>query len=181
MANQPRVAKVLLALLVSMTTGAVVLMALNGAPPSAGPFCLSSYYRLNPISQAIRSNATQQPERWDIVEIYYSGTKAGSINQLASLSGVPAENLNCHFVIGNGLGADDGEIQPTERWQKQWAIIPGSSWYGTAQTIRICVINDSTISQPTDFQVKRTQALVEALARRFQIKQHKIYYPANWR
>jgi hypothetical protein len=41
MSKQPRVVKVLAALLVSMTVGAFVLMALGNNPPSAGPFCLA--------------------------------------------------------------------------------------------------------------------------------------------
>ncbi|HEY5505442.1 MAG TPA: hypothetical protein VIK28_09810, partial [Sedimentisphaerales bacterium] len=68
MSNQPRVTKVLVMLLVSMTIGAVVLMALGNHPPSAGPFCLSTYYRLDPIQQAICSRVTQAPGRWESIE-----------------------------------------------------------------------------------------------------------------
>src|SRR5512136_1735759 len=85
MSNQPRVTRVLAVLLVSMTTGAVVLMALGNHPPSAGPFSLATYYRLDPIQQAINSRVTQAPGRWESVEIYYSGSKAGNIDQIASL------------------------------------------------------------------------------------------------
>ncbi|MHC4125699.1 MAG: hypothetical protein ACYSRR_04500, partial [Planctomycetota bacterium] len=112
MSNQPRVAKVLAALLISMTAGATLLMALSDDPPSAGPFCLSSYYRLNPIEKAVTSRAAQSPNRWNCIEIYYSDTKAGNLEQLASLNGLArAEDINCHFVICNGLGANDGQIQ----------------------------------------------------------------------
>ncbi|MBA7664723.1 hypothetical protein ES703_72786 [subsurface metagenome] len=181
MSDQARVAKVLAALLISMTTGAIVLMALGNDPPSAGPFCLSSYYRLDPVEKAIRSRAAHSPGRWNCIEIYYSATKAGNIEQLASLSGLAgAEDINCHFVICNGLGADDGLIQSTEKWQKQWSIIPGRTWYGSAQTIRICIIGDGKTARPTDFQVKRIGALVEGLRRKFNIQPEHIYYPNDW-
>jgi hypothetical protein len=181
MSNQPRVAKVLAALLVSMTTGAIVLMALANDPPSAGPFCLSSYYRLNPVERAIRSLAAQSPSRWNCIEIYYSSTRAGNILQLASLSGLAsAEDINCHFVVCNGLGGGDGQIQPSEKWQRQWSIIPGRTWYGTGQTIRICVVADGKTAHPTDFQRKRTEALVEGLCRKFDILTECIYYPGDW-
>ena len=85
MSDQPRVAKVLAALLVSMTIGAVLLMALGNNAPLAGPFCLSSYYRLDPVEAAISSQAAQSPNRWKNIEVYYSRTKAGNISQLASL------------------------------------------------------------------------------------------------
>ncbi|UCE98618.1 MAG: N-acetylmuramoyl-L-alanine amidase [Planctomycetota bacterium] len=182
MSNQPRVAKVLAALLISMTVGAVVLMALSNEPPSAGPFCLSSYYRLDPVEKTVTSRAAQSPNRWNCIEIYYSDTKAGNIEQLVSLNGLTqSEDINCHFVICNGLGANDGQIQPTEKWQRQWSIIPGRTWYGTGQTIRICIIANGKTSVPTDFQIKRAEALIEALRRKFDIHPENIHYPGDWK
>lgn len=181
MSNQPRVAKVLAALLVSMTAGAIVLMALDNNPPSAGPFCLSSYYRLGPVEKAVFSRDVQSPDYWNRIEVYYSGTRAGNIEQLTSLGGLAGpEDINCHFVICNGLGGSDGQIQTTEKWQRQWSVVPGRSWYGSAQTIRICVVADGHSSHPTDSQKKRTDALVERLCRKFDIHPRFVYYPSNW-
>ena len=178
MSNQPRVAKVLAALLVSMTTVAIVLMALGSNPPSAGPFCLSGYYHLDPLEEAIRSRAAQSPGRWNCIEVYYSGTRAGNIQQLAAISGLAdSEDINCHFVVCNGLGGDDGQIQTTEKWQRQWSIVPGKSWYGSGQTIRICIIAGPPEAAPTDFQMKRLDSLVEGLHRKFDISPESIYYP----
>ena len=182
MSNQPRVTKVLAVLLVSMTTGAVVLMALGNHPPSAGPFCLSTYYRLDAVQQAIDSRVTQSPGRWESVEIYFSGTKAGNVAQLASLSGLAnSDDINCHFVICNGLGGSDGQIQTTEKWQKQWSVIPDHTWYGSSRTIRVCLVADGRSIRPTNSQIKRTEALVESLAMKFNVPATKIFYPTNWR
>ena len=182
MPNQPRVAKVLAVLMISMTTTAIVLMVLGKEPPSAGPFCLSSYYHLDPVEKVISSRAAQSPDRWNCIEIYYSATKAGNIEQLASLSGLASpEDINCHFCLCNGLGGDDGQIQPTEKWQRQWSIIPGRTWYGSSQTIRICIIADGETARPTNLQIKRTEALVEALRRKFNIQPEHIYYPNDLR
>ncbi|MHC4069187.1 MAG: peptidoglycan recognition protein family protein [Planctomycetota bacterium] len=181
MTNQSRMVKVLAALLISMTTGAIVLMALGNNPPSAGPFCLSSYYHLDPVEKSILSSTIQTKARWNAIETYYSNTKAGNIEQLASISGLTSpEDLNCHFVICNGLGGKNGQIQNTEKWQRQWSIIPGKSWHKTAQTIRICVIADPKDSRPTDSQIRRVEVLVEKLARNFDIKNENIYYPGDW-
>jgi len=181
MSNQPRVARVLAALLISMTIGAVVLMALGNHPPSAGAFCLSSYYRLDPVKEALYSQATQSADRWNHIEIYYSDTKAGNIQQLASLAGLAdTEDLGCHFVICNGLGGDDGEIQSTEKWNRQWSVTPGKTWYGSNQTIRICLVADGKSTLPTDSQISRLAALTEKLCQKFNIRPDCIYYPANW-
>ncbi|MHC4644755.1 MAG: peptidoglycan recognition protein family protein [Planctomycetota bacterium] len=182
MADQPRVAKVLAALLVSMTLGAVVLMALGNNPPSAGTFTLASYYRLDSVAQAISSRDPQSPGRWARIEIYYSGTTGGNMEQLASLNGLTnPEDLNCHFCVCNDLGGSDGQIESTEKWQRQWSIVPGRTWYGTSQTIRICVIADGKNTPPTDCQTKRTDALVECLWRKFDISPSAVYYPHDWR
>ncbi|MHC4642842.1 MAG: hypothetical protein ACYS32_14460 [Planctomycetota bacterium] len=183
MSNQPRVAKVLAALLVSMTAGAIILMALGDNSPSAGLFSLSHFYlqRLDSVQKAVRSSAYQSPGRWDRIEIYYSGTKAGNIEQLASLNGLAnVQDINCHFVICNGLGGGNGHIQSTEKWQRQWSLIPGRSWYGSGQTVRVCVIADSKTAHPTDPQSQKTQILVEELCRRFGILADSVYYPSNW-
>jgi hypothetical protein len=183
MSDQPRVAKVLVILPVSMTIGAIVLIALGDNSPSAGLFSLSSDYlqHFEPVEKAIRSRASQSPGRWDRIEIYYSGTKAGNIEQLASLAGLAgAEDINCHFVICNGLGGADGQIQATEKWQRQWSIIPRPTWSGSDRTIRICVVTDGKTSRTTNSQKRRTKVLVEQLARNFGIQAESVYYPADW-
>jgi len=181
MSDQPRVAKVLAVLLVSMTLGAAVLMALGNPPPSAGPFCLASYYRLDPVEQIIESRAPQSPGRWNSVEIYYSGTAAGNIEQLASRNGLKGpDDLNCHFCMCNGIGGSDGQIESTEKWQRQWSIMLGRTWHGSSQTIRICVVADAKTTPPTDCQTKRTDALVECLRRKFEISPSAVYYPHDW-
>ncbi|MHC4425163.1 MAG: peptidoglycan recognition protein family protein [Planctomycetota bacterium] len=182
MPNQARVAKVLATLLASMTTGAIVLMALGHNPPSAGPFSLWTYYRLDPVKKAISSRAAQSPSRWNRIEIHYSGTKTGNIEQLALLDGLTStEDINCHFCLCNGLGGRDGQIEPTERWQRQWSAIPGRTWYGSGQTVRICIIADGKTTYPTDCQLKRLQVLAEGLCKRFAIRPESIRYPNDWR
>lgn len=181
MSNQPRVAKVLATLLLSMTVGAVVLLVIGGRPPDAGPFCLYSYYKLDPIDKAVASEAPQSASRWSCIEIYYSGTKAGNIDQLASLAGLSRPGqLNCHFVVCNGLGGRDGQIQSTNKWHKQWSISPSTSWYGTPQTIRVCIVGDGDNVIATNSQIRRVEALTEKLTRTFGIESHCIYYPGNW-
>ena len=182
MSLHSREAKIFVALLISMTAGAIALMTLGNNPPSAGAFCLSRYYCLDPVEKAISSQAAQSPGRWNRIEVYYSGAKTGNVELLTALSGLPSpEDVNCHFVICDGLCGGNGQIQPTEKWQRQWSIIPGQTWYGDGQTIRICIIADSKTTPPTDFQVKRTEALVEGLSRKFDIRPESTRYPGDWR
>lgn len=163
-----------------MTTGAIVLMVLGSNPPSAGPFCLSAYYRLSPVDLAMRSRACQAPNRWNSIEIFFSGTQGGSLHQLAALQGSgDTANLDYHFVICNGNDNADGEIQATEKWQKQWSIKPNPTWQGSERTIRICLIGDGVSVTPTDYQLKRLEMLLESLCRKFRIRAESVYLPQD--
>jgi hypothetical protein len=159
-----------------MTAGAIVLMVLGNNPPSAGPFCLSAYYRLSSVDHVMRSQACQTPDRWSRIEIFFSGTKGGSLDQLAAIRGSAAD-LNCHFIICNGNGGDDGEIQATEKWQKQWSIRPSPTWQGSERTVRICLVGDGASVLPTDYQLKRLEMLLEALCRKFHVPAESVHLP----
>jgi len=176
MKAQLRVWKVLLVLLVSMTSGAIVLMTLRNNPPLAGAFCLSSYYRLAPTDTAISSRIQQSFDNWQSIEIYYSGTRVGNIEWLASLNGFRnTEDLNCHFVICNGYGGEDGQIQTTEKWQDQVSVKSGKNWDDSRKTIRICIVSDGKTAFPTDCQVKRVETLTETLCRHFRINPLQVH------
>ena len=175
MTTQLRVWKVLLVLLVSMTSGAIVLMALRDTPPLAGAFCLSSYCRLTPADAAISSRSQQSFDAWQNIEIYYSGTRVGNIAWLASLKGFRnPKDLNCHFVICNGYGGEDGQIQTTERWQNQAAVNSGQNQDNNRKTIRFCIVSDGNTTFPTDCQLRRTETLIEALCRHFRINPQHV-------
>ncbi len=241
MSVRSRQTKVFAALLVSITVGAIILKALGNNPPSAGAFCLSRYYRLDPVEKSILSRAAQYPGRWSHIEIYYSGTEAptkpaeggperssgldrtglrpdqgrrcrpgnaatcGSNKRMLDTqreSRIENQESRCHFVVCNGSIGHDGQILPTEIWQRQCPPHQlyqcGQSQTGDSQrsigggqlvrsktptseqTIYIRVIADDKVTRPTDFQIKRTEALVEGLSRKFNIRPESIHYPDNW-
>lgn len=180
MDQQARVWKVLLALLVSMTSGAIVLMLLGNNAPSEGAFSLASYYSLVPLSQVTTSRVRQHQDQWNSIEIHYSGTRAGNIKSLANLNGLSdPRQLNCHFVVCNGTGGSDGQIQATERWQNQQSVDVPDFRATLRGSIVICVIADGRNVPATDSQVRRLERLVETLKRRFNIKNDHVRYPVS--
>ena len=182
MQNQPRTAKVLAALLASMTVGAIVLMALGNNAPSAGAFCLASYYKLKPIEEVVECQVGTSAKRWSKIEIYYSKTKGGNLEQLASLAGHSnSGDVNFHFVVCNSFGETDGQVQASEKWQRQWSCAAGGSWPGGNKTIRIYLIGQGEFSNISDCQLTRTTSLVEELCRKFKIKISSVKYPKDWR
>jgi len=192
MTTHSRETKVLVVLGVSITLGAIILNALGHNPPSAGAFCLSRYYRLGSVKKNILSRADQSPGRWSRIEIYVIVPESGNIksafggssdvggpehiNPVRGQNEKVSNGVNCHFVICNGRIGHDGQILPTEKWQKQSSVIHYSK-----QTIRICVIVNDKAKTPTDFQIKRTESLAEELSRKFHIQPESIWYPDDWR
>lgn len=177
MTGQPRQAKILICLIVSMTAGAAVLMALDRQSISAGAFSLASYSSLGSIESVTITRQPTTVDKWNRIEVFYSNSKGGDLAQIASLAGLSnSDDLNFHFLVCNSLGGLDGEIQPTEKWLNQWSALPAAGWYGSSKTIRICVVGEKT-QGASDYQISRTEELVENLARKFGIAPSSIHYP----
>jgi hypothetical protein len=179
MTDQGRTSRVIVALVASMTVGALVLMALDKQSLNAGPFSLASYTNLSPVEKITAASLKSAVQQWDYVEIYYSGTTFGGVEQVAQFNGLSnSEDANFHFLVCNGSG--DGNIESTTKWNKQRAALGGQDWFGASQTVRICVVADGVKALATDCQIQRTTDLVEELAREFDISKENISYPANW-
>jgi len=164
-----------------MTIGAAVLLVLENRPLPAGAFSLASYTRLGSVEEAIETYEPPSSDRWQRIEVFYSNTAGGNIAQIASLSGLKeSEDLNLHFLVCNGSGGQDGQIQTSEKWRRQWSCVPGGRWYGSSKTIRVCLVADGEKKLPSEFQIKRTGMLLETLCRKFNVPAEQVYYPNNW-
>ncbi len=181
MTNQARTSRVLIALIVSMTIGAVVLMALDNGGPRGSAWSLANYLKLAPIEPSVSDAADNSVHTWNRIEVFYSNTTRGNLRELAILHGLQTgQDLNAHFIVCNGLGAKEGQIQPTKRWQIQNPCLPDVRWRGTADTVRICVVADGISTIPTETQGTRTADLVKFLRRKFKISRKQVAWPANW-
>lgn len=101
------------------------------------------------------------------VVIHHSGDRRGSASTLAGEhEAMGLQGLGYHFVIGNGRGARDGEIQVGYRWVDQLpgahVAGPDSERYNRA-TIGICLIGDGERHQFTDAQLRSLTALLDVL------------------
>jgi len=190
MTEQSRQTKVLVALLVSIVLCTIILNVLGHNPPSAGAFCLSQYYRLVTVEKLVHSREVDHPGYFKWIEIYYSEGGSGSniqVEQPGSLSGVSGQGVtDCHFIIYNGLTGHDGQIKPTEKWNKQLpANRPADNNKRRArqniQTIYISIVTNGQNPQPTNFQIKRAEVLAEKLCREYNIKSESILYPDSRR
>ena len=186
MTSQARTSRVLIALIVSMTIGAVLLMALDnggsvGSAPIVPQWSLVHHLKLNPVEGSVSGATANGVQTWDRIEVFYSNTSRGNVRELALLHGLQTgQDLNAHFVVCNGLGAKEGEIQATERWHIQKPCLPDGRWRGTVNTVRICVVADGVSTMPTETQGTRTADLVKLLRRKFKISRKQVVWPTNW-
>ena len=82
-----------------------------------------------------------------------------------------------HFVIGNGSGSPDGQIEVARRWAEQKpgahcrdTVNPAANEYG----IGICLVGDLDDNPPTPRQVEAAEALLDYLRDRYQIASKNV-------
>lgn len=116
---------------------------------------------------------TRVPTRggaWRFIYIHQSASSEGNALSLAGPKG-----LRDHFVIGNGAGAVDGEIQIGQLWNHQQPALPPA---GTSAidpgAISIVLVGDFEHASPTSMQMRRLTQLISALQARFRIPAESV-------
>jgi hypothetical protein len=163
---------VFIALLAVMTATGGLLLALAPAPLAPGAayslFAGGTPESLEPIFQTA---SPIQQGHWRHVYIHQSMTPGGS----AATLGESPDGLADHFVIGNGDGCGDGEIQVAQRWDRQKAAGRIPNVQSEPSVIHICLIGDFTQARPTPLQMRRLTQLVNALQDRCGIPAGNVY------
>ena len=77
--------------------------------------------------------------RWQYIYIHHSNTASGNAISL----GQPTGGMGDHFLIGNGDGLMDGEIQVGQRWNQQLVALPPTGANKIDRDcISICLVGD---------------------------------------
>lgn len=149
------------------------------APAPLAPGATESLFAVDApdsLDAIFDTNVPLSPGRWRYIYIHQSWTDGGNSGTLA----VSASGLPDHFVIGNGNGAADGEIQIGQRWKQQVPAAPPARGFSIAHDcISICLIGDFDRSQPTATQLSRLLDLTNALRARLGIPADRIIFAAN--
>lgn len=132
------------------------------------------------ISQLNRYNARD----WKYIVIHHSASESGSAAEFDKYHREKRgwENgLGYHFVIGNGRGSPDGEIEIGNRWRKQidgaHAGVPEYNHYG----IGICLVGNFNDSYPTAAQMASLSTLVDYLQERCRVPSENIIMHRHFR
>ena len=144
-----------------VTFTSVLLLALAPDPlaPLAGA-SLSAVHNPAELELVLQTDPRPQAGRWKYIYIRHSQTASGNA---ATLGG--AEGMGDHFLIGNGQGCQDGEIQLSQRWLKQ----AGSTIVDNPGCISILLVGDFNRTSPTNRQQQRLVELLALLQQRLEI------------
>ena len=118
--------------------------------------------------------------RWKAIIIHHSAQSTGNMTLIdkhhREINGW--DGVGYDFVIGNGKGSADGQVEVTFRWRKQ---IAGAHCGGTPNNranesgIGICLVGDFTKTRPTYRQMLALKKLVRFLQKRYKISTSRIY------
>ena len=155
-----------------LTLTSALLMAL--APAPLAPDAATSLFAVDQPQSMDAIFETSKPlpaGRWKYVFIHHSQTGSGNALTL----GQDTNGLGDHFVIGNGDGCVDGEIQIGQRWNQQQSALPpaGANKIDPA-CISICLVGDFDRTTPTPTQLRRLAQLVNALQGQLHIEPQHV-------
>jgi len=139
---------------------------------------------LQPKLPALAENLWQPnvpPREWQYIVIHHTAGSRGSVQsiheshlQRKDKLGNPWQGIGYHFVIGNGSGMADGEIESTFRWREQMQGAHAGDREYNHHGIGIALIGNFDEEPPTAAQLDAVKRLVAALKGRFGISSENV-------
>ena len=121
---------------------------------------LSATDRGDFLGQVFKTAVPTPQGRWKYIYVHHTATPSGNALTLGQLPG----GLGDHFVIGNGVGCQDGEIQVSQRWNKQLPATPPAGVQSLDPAcISVALVGDFDATAPTPTQVRRLAQLIATL------------------
>ena len=113
---------------------------------------------------------------WKHIVLHHTATSRGSVESIHEAhlkrrdkGGNPWLGIGYHFVIGNGNGMPDGEIEPTFRWRQQMHGAHAGVGNYNRQGIGIVLVGNFEKQPPTAAQLMAVKRLVRTLKAKYRI------------
>jgi hypothetical protein len=137
-----------------------------------------------PIEPIITSNPWKpdaELREWNYIVLHHTASNIGSVDTIheehlkrKDKKGNHWLGIGYHFVIGNGQGMTDGEIEPTFRWRQQIQGAHAGVADFNQRGIGIVLIGNFERTPPTDAQVTSVKKLVGILKQEYGIDRTKV-------
>lgn len=150
-----------------------------------------------PVTATVKPPATKKPDlliyrqldhyfvrNWKYIVIHHSATPSGSAAEFDKFHRINRgwENgLGYHFVIGNGKGSGDGQIEIGCRWKHQIDGAHAGVKEYNHLGIGICLVGNFNESSPTPAQMASLSALIGYLQERCRIPSQNVIMHRHFR
>ena len=84
------------------------------------------------------------------------------------------DGIGYHFVIGNGNGMGDGEIEPTYRWREQMHGAHAGKTEYNQHGIGICLVGNFQETHPSSAQLASVKRLVATLKHEYKVPSENV-------
>jgi N-acetylmuramoyl-L-alanine amidase len=123
-----------------------------------------------------------EERKWNSIVLHHTAANRGSVEsihethiQRKDSKGNPWLGIGYHFVIGNGNGMEDGEVQPTFRWREQLHGAHAGKRSYNQLGIGITLIGNFEKSPPTEAQLNSVKQLVAQLKNEYSIPDDQVF------
>ncbi len=115
------------------------------------------------------------PRDWRHIVIHHTASSKDSVESIHEAHLKRGwEGVGYHFVIGNGNGMKDGEIEPTFRWKTQMHGAHAGNDEYNQHGIGICLVGNFENVDPSSAQLASIKKLVGVLKSEYGIKSDKV-------
>lgn len=118
---------------------------------------------------------------WKHIVIHHTASSGGSVETIHAAhlnkkdkNGVSWKGIGYHFVIGNGTGMSDGEIESTFRWKQQMQGAHAGNEEYNQRGIGICLVGNFEDHRPSPAQLAAVKQLVGVLKKEYKIKSSQV-------
>ena len=159
------------------TDGVRTAMATAPVRPSSVQQRLSRYFGAAGGDELFYPSKADRP--WKYIVLHHSANTSGNYDQIdhEHRKVLGYDGCGYHFVIGNGTGSEDGQIEVAQRWVNQKhgvhcrnAKNAEVDEYG----IGVCFVGDLDKEPPTPRQVAAAKALITYLSTRYSISRSHV-------
>jgi len=150
-------------------------------PPQSEPLSPPSSHPIDPVTRLNPWKPDAELREWNYIVLHHTASDSGSVDSIhqehlkrKDKNGNHWLGIGYHFVIGNGNGMPDGEIEPTFRWRQQLQGAHAGVADYNQHGIGVVLIGNFEHSPPTDAQSEAVKDLVGILKREYGIASSKV-------
>lgn len=134
-----------------------------------------------PVAELNPWKPTVEEREWNYIVLHHTASDAGSVESIHEAhlkrkdsAGNPWLGIGYHFVIGNGNGMGDGDIEPTFRWKQQLHGAHAGAGEYNQHGIGIVLVGNFQETSPSPAQLAAVKRLVGILKADYGVRSENV-------